>query len=157
MQHPTILITMIIATLIPKRLFVRGLSVRLPAISPSSRLFSSLGDESVSSSSSSSTNTEDDPLFQYRNKNNRDDQVFSAMSKDGGIKVTACTVRNLLNDLMIQHTMTKTPADILGRTISCSLLMANGIQDEQVVQITLNCTYNVGAVANVVRTHFRRF
>lgn len=76
---------------------------------------------------------------QYSNKNNIDDQVFSAMSKDGSVKVTACTARNLVNDLMIMHTMTAVPADALGRTIVCALLMSNGIQEEQVVQLTLNC------------------
>ncbi|GKY99344.1 hypothetical protein MPSEU_000889400 [Mayamaea pseudoterrestris] len=137
-----IMVIMRIAFLVPNRLYVRGFSSKLSfSLAPSSltsqgrRLLSSLSDEPASSDKSSKT--KEDPLSIYRNKNNRDDQVFSAMSKDGGIKVTACTVRNLLNDLMIQHTMTKTPSDILGRTIACSLLMANGIQDEQVVQITL--------------------
>ncbi|CAB9511174.1 expressed unknown protein [Seminavis robusta] len=41
---------------------------------------------------SSSTSTDsDDPWAEYRNKNNIEDQVVSAISKDGGIKVTACT------------------------------------------------------------------
>lgn len=75
---------------------------------------------------------------QYRNKNNIRDQVFSAMSKDGGIKVTACTVRNMVNDMSLQHNLSDLTTDILGRTVACGLLMANGIQDEQVVQITIN-------------------
>jgi len=74
----------------------------------------------------------------YRNKNNIRDQVFSAISGDNGIKVTACTVRNMLNDMSLQHSMTETPTDALGRTVICGLLMANGIQDEQIVQITMN-------------------
>jgi hypothetical protein len=82
---------------------------------------------------------DDHPLWApYRNKNNLRDQVFSAMSGDGGIKVTAATVRNLVNDMMLQHTLTETPTEALGRTVVCGLLMANGIQEEQVVQITLN-------------------
>jgi hypothetical protein len=80
-----------------------------------------------------------DPLAPYRNQNNIDDQVFSAMSKDGSVKVTACTARNLVNDLMIMHTMTAVPANALGRTISCALMMSNGMQEEQTVQITMNC------------------
>jgi molecular chaperone Hsp33 len=80
----------------------------------------------------------DDPLLEYRNKNNIRDQVFSALSGEGGIKVTAATARNLMNDLMLQHTMTAVSAEALGRTVICSLLMANGIQDEQIVQITIN-------------------
>lgn len=98
-------------------------------------------EESGASSSSrdaSQTVESDDPLETYRNPKNRNDQVFSAISGDGGIKVTACTVRNLVNDMMIQHTMTETPTEALGRTIICGLLMANGMQDEQIVQITLN-------------------
>ena len=81
--------------------------------------------------------TNKDPLAEFRNKNNLDDQVFSAISKDGGIKVTAATARNLLNDLMIAHTLSPVSAEALGRTVLCSMLMANGIQDEQVVQITI--------------------
>ena len=84
---------------------------------------------------SGSSSVQDDPLAEYRNKNNIDDQVFSAMSKDGSVKVTACTARNLINDVMIMHTMNKTPADALGRTIVCALLMSNGMQEEQTVQL----------------------
>jgi molecular chaperone Hsp33 len=80
----------------------------------------------------------DDSLREYRNKNNIRDQVFSALSGDGGIKVTAATARNLMNDLMLQHTMTAVSAEALGRTVICSLLLANGIQDDQIVQITIN-------------------
>jgi hypothetical protein len=96
-----------------------------------------------SSSTDSTTPTEssDDKFAAFRNRNNRDDQVFSAMSGDGGIKVTAATVRNLLNDMSLQHTMTATPTDAMGRTVTCGLLLANGIQDEQIVQITMNGTY----------------
>ena len=61
------------------------------------------------------------------------------MSKDGSVKVTACTARNLVNDLMIMHTMTAVPADALGRTISCALMMSNGMQEEQTLQVTMNC------------------
>lgn len=73
----------------------------------------------------------------YRNRNNIRDQVFSAISGDGGIKVTAVTARNLLNDVMMKHTLTEVPAEALGRTMICALLMSNGIQDEQNVQITV--------------------
>ena len=78
----------------------------------------------------------------YANQNNRRDQVFSAISKDGGIKVTAATVRNMVNDMSMQHTMTPVPADALGRTLVCGLLMANGMQDEQTVQITMNSKFS---------------
>jgi molecular chaperone Hsp33 len=81
---------------------------------------------------------DDERLTEFRNKNNVRDQVFSALSGAGGIKVTAATARNLMNDLMLQHTMTAISAEALGRTVICSLLMANGIQDEQIVQITIN-------------------
>lgn len=80
-----------------------------------------------------------DALLQpYKNKNNIDDQVFSAISADGGIKVTVATVRNLLNDFMITHTMNEIPADALGRAVTCGLLMSNGMQAEQTVQLTVS-------------------
>jgi molecular chaperone Hsp33 len=81
---------------------------------------------------------EDETLHQFRNRNNIRDQVFSAISGGGGIKVTAVTARNIMNDLMIQHTMTAVSAEALGRTVMCAILIANGIQDEQIVQITIN-------------------
>ncbi|CAB9524332.1 Hsp33 protein [Seminavis robusta] len=60
-----------------------------------------------------SSTDSDDPWAGYCNKNNIADQVVSAISKDGRIKVTACTIRNMVNDLMIQHTMT---IQAIGRT-----------------------------------------
>lgn len=85
----------------------------------------------------SQSNDAGDKLAEYRNKNNVRDQVFSALSGGGGIKVTAATARNLMNDLMLQHSMTAVSAEALGRTVICSILMANGMQEEQIVQITL--------------------
>jgi hypothetical protein len=93
-----------------------------------------------------------DKFAVYRNNGNRRDQVFSALSGDGGIKVTAATARNLLNEMMMQQTLTEIPTEALGRTLICALLMSNGIQEEQNVQITMNgmylyhvvlCFYNV--------------
>lgn len=76
-------------------------------------------------------------LQEYQNKNNLDDQVFSAMSADGGLKVTVATIRNLLNDMMIQHTMNPVPGDALGRATLCALMASNGMQKEQMFQLTL--------------------
>jgi len=78
------------------------------------------------------------PVEDYENPSNRDDQVFSAISEDGSVKVSACTARNLVNDLMIMHTMTAVSADAIGRTAVCALMMSNGMQAEQTCQITLN-------------------
>lgn len=79
-----------------------------------------------------------DALAPYKNENNREDQVFSAISGNGGIKVTVATVRNIVNDFMIMHTLTQVPADAIGRLVTCGLLMSNGMQAEQTVQITMN-------------------
>ena len=78
-----------------------------------------------------------DKFAEYRNKNNVRDQVFSALSGAGGIKVTAATARNMMNDLMLQHSMTAVSTEALGRTVICALLMSNGMQEEQILQITL--------------------
>jgi len=40
-------------------------------------------------------------LKEYDNPSNRNDQVFSAISDCGSVKITACTARNVINDLMI--------------------------------------------------------
>ena len=76
-------------------------------------------------------------LSEYSNKNNLDDQVFSAISADGGLKVTVCTTRNLVNEFMIQHTMNVVPGDALGRATITALLASNGMQAEQMFQLTL--------------------
>ena len=78
-------------------------------------------------------------LAEYQNENNVRDQVFSALSKDGSVKVTVCTARNMLNDMMLAHTMSKTSSDALGRAVVCALMMSNGMQEEQTLQITMNC------------------
>ena len=120
------------------KLAVRGLS-RVPVSQQAPIVRRQLSSDSSDASSSESSTL----LEQYENKANRRDQVFSAISGDGGIKVTAATVRNIVNDIMLQHTLTPTPADALGRTITCALLMANGIQAEQIVQITMNGRYKI--------------
>jgi molecular chaperone Hsp33 len=110
-----------------------------PALLHLSRLHQRLHSEAKSDgSSSASAATTSTALAEYGNKNNLNDQVFSAMSKAGGIKVTVATIRNLLNDAMIMHTLTATSADALGRLLACSLLLSNGMQLEQTLQLTLN-------------------
>ena len=59
-------------------------------------------DDASTSAPSIDTSTET-ALQQYENKNNLDDQVFSAISACGGLKVTVATIRNLLNEFMIQE------------------------------------------------------
>ena len=77
------------------------------------RMTSSPEDDSSSAVTTSATAASSTPtaemLEPYRNRNNLNDQVFSAMSADGGLKVTVATVRNLLNEMMIQHTMNPVP------------------------------------------------
>lgn len=94
--------------------------------------------EASTSSGESSPAKSTDLLEEYRNENNVRDQVFSAISGDGSVKVTACTARNLVNEFMLAHTLTATPADALGRAVICALMMSNGMQDEQSVQLTFN-------------------
>ena len=98
-----------------------------------SRLFTGAADDSADASAARSSTLE-----KFANKNNVRDQCISALSGDGSIKVTVATIRNIINDMSLQHTMTPVPTDALGRTVTCGLLMANGMQDEQTVQITMN-------------------
>jgi len=56
----------------------------------------------------------------------------------GGIKVTAITARNMMNELMLQHDLSEVAADALGRSIICGLLLSNGMQEEQTYQLTIN-------------------
>jgi molecular chaperone Hsp33 len=83
---------------------------------------------------------EEDPWTPYVNRNNVRDQVVSAISSDGGIKVTAVTARNLINDVVNIHNLSRVAADALGRTMLCSILLSNGIPDEQTLQISYQTT-----------------
>jgi molecular chaperone Hsp33 len=76
-------------------------------------------------------------LSPYQNPNNNNDQIFSALSGDGTLKVTTCTVRNLLNEMMLQHNLNPVPADALGRATMCALLASSGMQEEQMFQLSV--------------------
>lgn len=110
------------------------------------RMTSSEENESSKKETLSTTKTLDSNN-PFRNKNNIDDQIFAAISGNGEMKVTATTIRNLVNDVMIQQTLTPTPADSLARSMSCGLLLSNGMQLEQTFQLTLACD---GPIRNVV-------
>lgn len=81
----------------------------------------------------------EDELESYKNKNNIDDQLVAFISENGEMKVTACTIRNIVNDVMLQQTLTPTPADALARSMACGILLSNGMQAEQTFQLTLQC------------------
>lgn len=95
-------------------------------------------EDAESASTASTSNTPSPSSSSFENKNNINDQIVSCLSGDGGIKVTACTVRNLVNDLMIAHNLTPVPIDALGRAVACSVLASNGMQPEQVFQLTVD-------------------
>ena len=78
-----------------------------------------------------------DALSRFQNPNNNADQIFSALSSDGTLKVTTCTIRNLLNEMMLQHNMNPIPADALGRATMCALLASSGMQPEQMFQLSV--------------------
>jgi len=42
-----------------------------------------------------------------------------------------------VNDVMIMQTLTAVPADAIGRAMTCAALLSNGMQDEQIFQITM--------------------
>jgi Disulfide bond chaperones of the HSP33 family len=103
----------------------------------------------TSSSSSSSSSRSPQGFETYKNKNNLDDQLVSFLSGNGEIKVTACTIRNLVNDAMIQQSLTPTPANILARSMACSLLLSNGMQKEQTFQLTMACDGPIRTVVSI--------
>lgn len=135
---------MMLVTLTTQQLLFRRVAAAF-SISPTARKslvrYSAASDshESLDSSRENGISSSvDDRFAEYRNKNNVRDQVFSAISKDGSIKVTTATVRNIVNDIMVMQTMTEVPADAIGRLVTCSLLISNGMQAEQTFQITMS-------------------
>uniref|UniRef100_A0A7S1FVS3 33 kDa chaperonin n=1 Tax=Corethron hystrix TaxID=216773 RepID=A0A7S1FVS3_9STRA len=74
----------------------------------------------------------------YLNTNNVRDQALSALSGCGGLKVTVVTARNLVNDLMSTHSLSEVAAQALGRTAVCAVLLSNGMEDRQTVQISVD-------------------
>lgn len=92
------------------------------------------------------------PPEEYRNKNNVRDQIVAALSSNGEIKVTAATTRNLVNDAMIMQSLTAVPADALGRSMTCALLLSNGMQEEQTFQLTMACDGPIRTVVAIADT-----
>jgi len=74
----------------------------------------------------------------FKNKSNIRDQVLTCISANGEMKVTAATYRNIVNEMMMQHTLTSVSADALGRAVGCALLLSNGMKDQQTFQLTVN-------------------
>eukprot|EP00979_Chaetoceros_neogracilis_P012406 scaffold3290_cov238-Chaetoceros_neogracile.AAC.8 len=109
--------------------------------------FPSLSSSLASKTKLAMTAATQEELEPFKNNNNIDDQVLSCISGNGEIKVTACTIRNLVNDVMIQQTLTATPADALARSMACGLLISNGMQAEQTFQLTMACD---GPIRNIV-------
>ena len=91
----------------------------------------------------------EEELAPYINKNNIDDQLISCISGNGEIKVTACTIRNLVNDVMMQQTLTATPADALARSMTCGLLLSNGMQKEQTYQLSMACDGPIRGIVSI--------
>ena len=91
----------------------------------------------------------EEELEAYKNNFNLDDQLLSCISGNGEIKVTACTIRNLVNDVMIQQTLTATPADALARSMACTLMLSNGMQTEQTYQLTMACDGPIRGVVSI--------
>lgn len=140
--HMVVMVAMIFARLRPILAFSPGPTQRRGWVPSASIKLQTIRFSSTSSDEDGNVEIgdSDDSLAEYRNKNNIRDQVFSAISKDGGIKVTAATARNAVNELMVMHNMNAVSADALGRTSICALMMSNGMQKEQTLQITLNST-----------------
>jgi len=86
---------------------------------------------------STSANNDNIERNQLMNKNNKRDQVISAISGCGGIKVTVATIRNIVNEAMLTQSMTEVPADAIGRAMVSALLLSNGMQAEQTFQLTI--------------------
>ena len=92
-----------------------------------------------SSTQDSNEDYEDDMTWEpFKNKSNIRDQVLSCISANGEMKITATSCRNVVNELMIQHTLTSVSADALGRAVACALLLSNGMKDQQTFQLTVN-------------------
>lgn len=103
------------------------------------RQMTSGGDGEMEEKSSATTSTTVSSIpEEFKNKNNIRDQVVSMISGDGGVKVTAATTRNLVNDASILHSLTTAPTDALSRAMTTSLLLSNGMQHEQTFQLTIN-------------------
>ena len=80
----------------------------------------------------------DSDFTTYSNPNNKDDQVLSLLSSDGGLKLTLITIRNLMNDLSLAQNLSPLATRALGGSFSCAGMLANGMDANQVFQMTMN-------------------
>jgi molecular chaperone Hsp33 len=83
------------------------------------------------------------------NPNNLDDQLSSFLTSSGSIKLSLCTIRNLLNDQSAQQELSATATQVLGNAHACTLLCAGGMQDVQEFQLTLKCTGPIGGIVSI--------
>jgi len=90
---------------------------------------------------------------EFQNKNNAKDQIISAISTDGEIKVTAATTRNLANEVLYQQSLTAVPMNALARSMTCSLMLSNGMQDEQTFQLTMACDGPIRSVVSIAQSN----
>jgi len=119
----------------------------------SSKLHQKTEDDTENTNGASNNDdTKEAPYEEYRNKNNIRDQILAAISSNGEIKVTAATTRNLVNDVMMRQSLTAVPADALGRSMTCSLLLSNGMQEDQTFQLTMACDGPIRQVVAVADT-----
>jgi len=70
--------------------------------------------------------------------NNNDDFLISALSENMEVSVKVLTARNIVQDAMIRHQMKPLATDALGRVMICSLLMSNGLKDQETLQLTFS-------------------
>ena len=105
----------------------RGLTSLLPVVS--SRQASSL------KASLPFTKSE---VESFSNPNNRDDQILSLLSSCGGVKLTLISIRNLMNDLSLAQNLSPLSMRGLGSTFCCGTMLASGMDENQIFQITVN-------------------
>mmetsp|Transcript_12151 Transcript_12151/g.24690 ORF Transcript_12151/g.24690 Transcript_12151/m.24690 type:complete len:371 (+) Transcript_12151:21-1133(+) len=85
-----------------------------------------------------SSSVTDPEMEEYANPNNRDDQILSLISADGGLKVTLVTLRNLMNDLSLDQNLSPLATRALGSSFSCASMLASGMDGGQVFQMTMS-------------------
>ncbi|GMI12702.1 hypothetical protein TrRE_jg11452 [Triparma retinervis] len=125
-------------TFLPRNGVINGLPIHSslrPVTSAHRRGLTSVLPGASSLASSPFTATE---VEKYSNTNNRDDQILSLLSSCGGVKLTLISIRNLMNDLSLAQNLSPLSMRGLGSSFSCGAMLASGMDESQIFQITVN-------------------
>lgn len=79
------------------------------------------------------------------------DEMCGGISKDGLVSAKAIVITSMIKELTVRHSASPVASAAIGRSVTCALLMADGMSENDTIQIHFNGDGPLGhvlAVAN---------